>query len=266
VIARLGAMAIVDLALIALATAGVAPRLCLTGHVLLAIAALVLWLRDGRMPGVAPAIAGVAGPVALLAALPLTRLAIRGATAAEDDEPAADTPPMAPLSGKRMLDGRVHHSAPEDLGSLVTILHHGSVADRRVALETAVRAFRPALSPLLAIALTDGDQTIRALAAAAAARIAQNLATTRAALEARGDDTSAAWTLAALLAEHARDNVLLSDSQRAHLRDDALAIVARLPTPAPNVHAGLHDAALAEALWAAGDYDGIDRLGVAWSA
>jgi hypothetical protein len=275
-------LAIADGALLAWGGAGgVAPGLAtgvaLAGHGALTIAALVLRLRDRVTAPVAAALAVPLGPVALLAILSLDRLLDRSLRIArsgppidrdgdgdgDGDEAVAGRTGLAAV---RMLDGRVHHAEAAALGSLVTIMRHGDVGARRRALETAVRSFRPALSPLIALALTDRDQTIRALAAAAAARVGQNLALARAGLEARSgaeDDPGATATLIALLADHARSDVLLSDAQRAHLRDDAVALLASADPATMPGGVDVRDGLLIEAFWAAGDYVAIDRLAAA---
>ncbi len=235
---------------------------------------LTLWLRSGAAAGFAAAMLGVMGPLGLLVALPLARL-VRPASHRTDDEmfgPVAGRSAQrgARLAVARMLDGRVHHATPDTLSSLVTIMRHGAVAERRRALETVVRSFEPALSPLIALALTDSDQTIRALAAAASARVAENLVLARARLSARvvdGDDPDAATNLARLLGDHARSDVLLSDSQRLHLREDAVATMAAAGSDgADDRHANTRDALMIEAFWAAGDYDAIDWMATAIQA
>ena len=251
--ARLAAFAILDLVLLAAAAQGWAPvGIALACHALLTGVAVRGWLRSGERLGTAPAIAGMAGPVALLAA----RAFVPTRPAATTGSPTDDEPERrAASSGLRMLDGRVHHAAPDALGSLVTVLRFGAVHDRRRALESVVRSFRPALSPLLAIALTDRDQTIRALAAAAAARVGQKLTDARTGAEppAAGSEDDRP-TLAALLVDHARNNVLLSDSQRHHLLDDALALLDG------DASDGLRRQTRIEAHWAAGDYEAVDTL------
>lgn len=235
---------------------------------------LTLWLRSGAAAGFAAAMLGVMGPLGLLVALPLARF-VRPAAHRSDDEmfgPVAGRSAQrgARLAVARMLDGRVHHATPDTLSSLVTIMRHGAVAERRRALETVVRSFEPALSPLIALALTDSDQTIRALAAAASARVAENLVLARARLSARvadGGDPDAATNLARLLGDHARSDVLLSDSQRLHLREDAVATMAAAGLGgADERHADTRDALMIEAFWAAGDYDAIDWMATAIQA
>ncbi|MBD8733692.1 hypothetical protein [Sphingomonas sp. CFBP 13706] len=232
---------------------------------------LTLWLRSGAVAGFAAAMLSVMGPLGLLVALPLARF-VRPAAYRSDDEmfgPVAGRSAQrgARLAVARMLDGRVHHATPDTLSSLVTIMRHGAVAERRRALETVVRSFEPALSPLIALALTDSDQTIRALAAAASARVAENLVLARARLSARladDADPDAATNLARLLGDHARSDVLLSDSQRLHLREDAVAtMAAAVSDGADDRHADTRDALMIEAFWAAGDYDAIDRMATA---
>ncbi len=241
-------------------------------HSALTMAGLAVWLRRGAAGGFASAMLGVLGPIGLLAALPLGRLSRTGVPRASDDLFGRVSPRMARrgarLAVARLLDGRIRHATPETLGSLVTIMRHGNVAARRRALETVVRSFEPALSPLIALALTDRDQTIRALAAAASARVVENLASARERLSARialaaeePDGTDAAQTLARLLADHARADVLLSDSQRIHLREDAVATIAA-GTPDGGGTADAHDrqTMLLETFWANGDYAAIDTM------
>ncbi len=241
-------------------------------HSALTMAGLAVWLRRGAAGGFASAMLGVLGPIGLLAALPLGRLSRTGVPRASDELFGRVSPRMARrgarLAVARLLDGRIRHATPETLGSLVTIMRHGNVAARRRALETVVRSFEPALSPLIALALTDRDQTIRALAAAASARVVENLASARERLSARialaaegPDGTDAAQTLARLLADHARADVLLSDSQRIHLREDAVAtIAAGTPDGGGTADARDRQTMLLETFWANGDYAAIDTM------
>lgn len=228
----------------------------LAAHAVISTLAYALWLRDGGVIGFAPAMLGLLGPVGLLLGQYLSNrrpsLAARPEEAVFGPRPARVARRGASLATARMLDGRVHHAGPDTLSSLHTVLRHGDVAARRRAVETIVRSFEPALSPLIALALTDKDQTIRALAAAASSRVVQNLAVAREGLTVAQDDPEAAARLAALLAKHARADVLLSDSQRAHLRTDALAL---MPAEEPQ-----RLMLMVEALWAAGDLAAIDTL------
>lgn len=263
------ALAILDGVLAAAGWSGGIPAgWALAGHAVLGALGYALWLRGGARTGFAAAMLGVLGPLGLLATLPFARLLPSFAERSDDamfgPVRAHAARRGAGLAVARMLDGRVHHATPETLSSLVTIMRHGDVAARRRALETVVRSFEPALSPLIALALTDGDQTIRALAAAASARVAENLVLARAKLSARmatGTDPDAATALARLLADHARSDVLLSNSQRVHLREDAVAtMVAAGSVEDDASHGALRDSLTIEALWAAGDYAAIDRI------
>ena len=274
-IRRLVALALVEMiVLTACSLSGLAVGWALTTHAVASVSGLTLWLRSGAAAGFAAAMFGVMGPLGLLVALPLAR-SVKPAAHRSDDEmfgPVAGRSAQrgARLAVARMLDGRVHHATPDTLSSLVTIMRHGAVAERRRALETVVRSFEPALSPLIALALTDSDQTIRALAAAASARVAENLVLARARLSARvadGGDPDAATNLARLLGDHARSDVLLSDSQRLHLREDAVAtMAAAVSDGADERHADTRDALMIEAFWAAGDYDAIDWMATAIQA
>jgi len=272
VIRRLTALALLEMVVLtACWLSELAAGWALAVHAVASGIGLTLWLRSGAAAGFAAAMLGVMGPLGLLVALPLARF-VRPAAYRSDDEmfgPVAGRSAQrgARLAVARMLDGRVHHATPDTLSSLVTIMRHGAVAERRRALETVVRSFEPALSPLIALALTDSDQTIRALAAAASARVAENLVLARARLSARladDADPDAATNLARLLGDHARSDVLLSDSQRLHLREDAVAtMAAAVSDGADDRHADTRDALMIEAFWAAGDYDAIDRMATA---
>lgn len=245
---RLAALAILDAAALAIGAGGWGMAL----HAVLTVAALLLWLRAGEALRLGAAVLAMVGPAGLLIARLLARRADMprpaDPTVMAQATPAPRGQNGAALAVARMLDGRVRHADADTLGSLVTVLRHGDVAARRRALETAVRSFQPSLSPLIAMALTDGDQTIRALAAAASARVAQNLALARAATPAAGGEAAHA----ALLADHARSDVLLSDSQRLHLREEALALMPEQDPAAAALHM--------EAAWARGDYAALDRL------
>lgn len=236
---------------------GIGDTVRLGGHVATVVAGYGVTSRV-RPLGMRVAIAGMAGPLGLLAAHALAwRRRLRLASAAE---PPAPQWSEAPATAARMLDGRFTPPTPDMLGSLATVLRHGDIAARRHALEAVVRSFEPGLSTLILQALSDPDQGIRALAAAASARVARNLAQRRAALEARmaKGEPQAERALAVLLADHARDNVLLSDAQRAAMRREALALVQARP-PAAERNALLRRL-LMETAWDAGDYDLIDQL------
>lgn len=122
----------------------------------------------------------------------------------------------------RILDERVRYPDCDEIGSLATILRHGSLQARYRALETAVTSFEPRLSPLIVMALSDEDQTIRALAAAAAAQVSYNLTLQISELQARiapAQDPDDRYALAMLLADHGCFNQLCpSLSGRASVR------------------------------------------------
>lgn len=254
---RLLALAILDVALGSLCViGGIAPGWALAGHGVLAASGYAVWLRGHAAPGFAAAVLGVLGPFGILVTLPFARRSVPAAVRTDDDvfgpAPSRVGRRGATLAAARMLDGRVHHAGPDTVSSLVTVLRHGDVGARRRALETVVRSFQPSLSPLIALALTDGDQTIRALAAAASARVAQNLMVSRATLAEYNDDPETTTRLAALLADHARSDVLLSDSQRGHLREDAIALMPVTDTA--------RLALTIEGAWTSGDHAAIDTL------
>jgi hypothetical protein len=256
-IRRLLALSILDIALWSLCViGGIAPGWALAGHGALTALGYAVWLRGAGASGFAAAILGMLGPAGILATLPFVRRGAPGSVRTDDNVfgpgPIRVGQSGPTLAAARMLDGRVHHAGPETVSSLVTVLRHGDIGARRRALETVVRSFEPALSPLIALALTDGDQTIRALAAAASARVAQNLVVSRATLTDHSTCPDTTTRLATLLADHARADVLLSDSQRGHLREDAIALL-----PATNA---ARLALTIEAAWAAGDHEAIDAL------
>lgn len=122
----------------------------------------------------------------------------------------------------RMLDRRITFPAADQVESLSTILRSGHVAARRRALETAVRSFEPRLSPLIAAALRDEDQTIRALAAAAAAQVGHNLNEQLTELDDTKPSMDKLYTRAMLYFDHGCHNVLLPEPLRANYRRGAL--------------------------------------------
>ncbi|MET4897866.1 hypothetical protein RN629_12020 [Sphingomonadaceae bacterium jetA1] len=263
--ARYGAIAILDLAWIVLAmTVGLGAGAALLGHAVAVIGTYALWLRQDPHGGFAAALLGLMGPPGLMLGQWLGAGAERWRIvppASDDDIPMLGRRPGIRRRGAarevaRLLDGRIQYPQSSGLDSLVTILRHGAVAERRRALETVVRSFEPGLSPLIAQVLNDPDQTIRALAAAASARIVQNLAEQRAGLEAKvvaGDD-EAREALARLLADHGRANLLLSDTQRGHMRTEAAALFAC------GNQADEAERLALEAAWTARDYAAIDRM------
>lgn len=135
---------------------------------------------------------------------------------------ARDITPIERLA--RILDERVRYPEPDQVGSLAGMLRYGTLQSRYKALETVVTSFEPTLSPLIVIALSDEDQTIRALAAAAAAQISSNLAQQRRELEAKiapNHNLDDRYSLAMLLADHGCYNQLLPQAQRARLCHEA---------------------------------------------
>jgi hypothetical protein len=124
----------------------------------------------------------------------------------------------------RILDERVRYPDSDEIGSLATMLRYGNLQARYRALETAVISFEPRLSPLIAMALSDDDQTIRALAAAAAAQVSSNLALQRKELQARialSQNLDDRYALTMLLADHGCFNQLLPRAQRLRLCQEA---------------------------------------------
>lgn len=124
----------------------------------------------------------------------------------------------------RILDERVRYPDSDEIGSLATMLRYGNLQARYQALETAVISFEPRLSPLIAMALSDDDQTIRALAAAAAAQVSYNLALQRKELQARialSQNLDDRYALTMLLADHGCFNQLLPHAQRVRLCQEA---------------------------------------------
>jgi len=122
-----------------------------------------------------------------------------------------------------MLDRRITFPAAEQIESLSAILRGGSLPARRKALETAVRSFEPRLSKLISAALRDDDQTIRALAAAAAAQVSHNLAQQLEELEGPDRSFDTSYARAMLLYDHGCHNVLLPHTLRSKHRRAAFA-------------------------------------------
>lgn len=252
----LGLLAVIDLALLAGAgVAGVHPAIVMIGHMLLSSMAVVLAFRANSTRGVAAMVGMALGPAGMIGGIFMASVWVWPG-AARKSGAVSDDPKPAPASGAgamvaRLLDGRVRHPDPDGLGSLITILRHGTVDERRGALETAVRNFDPRLSPVVTRALTDDDQTIRALAAAAATRIAQRLAEERAAYaqaQATGDRENATRT-GALLWDHSRFDILLSQTQRDQIARDV-----------SGEDADRQQIMTLNDRWKAHDYAAIDRI------
>lgn len=263
-------LAAVDLALVGGALmGGVHSGGALLAHLFLSLAALAIWWRQGAGRRFAPVLGMALGPAGVFGAMvapPIGALArgwrflrlppVDGLELHPPRRPAGSSGAMV----ARLLDGRVRHPDPASLGSLIGVMRHGSLDDRRSALETAVRSFDPRLSTVVAKALTDDDQTIRALAAAAASRLAQRLMDERLALAAAmtaGEDAEAARLRAALM-DHSRFDVLLSDTQRAQLAREAASA-----TTAGTDDEGRLIRTL-DQYWDAQDFDMVDLL--CWKA
>lgn len=216
-------------------------------HIGLTFTALLIWrgksISSGGWACLALPLGAAAGPGAILVLLlvkPWSHLG--GSKKRIEYLPATRRRPRSPnlmtpmVAVARMLDERICFPAADRIESLVTVLRHGRLIARRKALETTIRSFEPRLSPLIATALTDKDQTIRALAAAAAAQVSYNLTQRRADLEARigpGENPDDSYTLAMLLSDHGCHNVLFSQSQRVQLCQKASACLLTLDRGLP---------------------------------
>lgn len=127
---------------------------------------------------------------------------------------------LAQTVAARLLEHRIRFPESERVQSLRTIIRHGDLNERCKALETAVRSFEPRLSCLVAAALSDPDQTVRALAAATSAQVSANVMERVAQAEAEPPATLAGqYDFALFLFENGCNNVLLSHSQRVKLRN-----------------------------------------------
>ncbi|MFC3174626.1 hypothetical protein ACFOD9_10215 [Novosphingobium bradum] len=235
----LAVLAVADLALLLAMTRAGLPGTRAGGalHLGLALAALGsargLDERLAGWDGLALPLGIVAGPVGVLLLALLRPWPILPARAAEPDEeplnrPAADDKVATTIA--RITDQRLRFPAANRLHSLATVLRHGDLASRCMALQTVVRSFEPKLSPLVAIALCDPDQTVRALAAATSAQVNANLAARVARIEAPGDDDQALscearFEAAMVLFDHGLNNVLLSQAQRLVLRCKAATML-----------------------------------------
>ncbi|MCW1381897.1 hypothetical protein OLX02_03590 [Novosphingobium sp. KCTC 2891] len=201
-------------------------------HTALTLAALAS-LRRRSEPrgwnGLALPLGAVLGPPAILALLLIrpwsrprsradrTDIGARGNTGADRRKT-----PSTELTIARLLDERISFPRHDKVESLASILKHGPLDSRCRALQTVVRSFEPRLTPLVAMALADPDQTVRALAAATSAQISANLSDRIARAEAEPTpDIHDQYDFAMLLFEHGCNNVLLSQSQRSMLRNKA---------------------------------------------
>lgn len=205
-------------------------------HVLLSIGALLFLIT--RIKGLsalqrfALPVGAAIGPVGMLACLLLAPLAATGSPRKRQIAYRNGRIAKARLVNRispverlgRILEERVRYPESDEIGSLATMLHYGNLQARYRALETAVTSFEPRLSCLIVMALSDEDQTIRALAAAAAAQVSYNLAQQRSDLQARiapAQDLDDRYALAMLLADHGCFNQLLPQGQRQRLCQEA---------------------------------------------
>ena len=232
-IAVLGLLALADMGLWAASWhGGLNPGIMLIGHMMLSCCALLSWWQSGRRRRFAPVLATPLGPLGILLAifaLPVgawiyrCRFGERQEPVEKDDAMLPRSPARTPNAMvARLLDGRVRYPDPHSLGSLLAVLRQGDIDERRGALEATVRKFDPRLSSIVAQALTDGDQTIRALAAAAASRIAQKLAEDRLAFAQAlaVEDRPSIDRLGSILWDHSQFDLLLSVTQRNQIARD----------------------------------------------
>lgn len=201
------------------------------GHIVLTLAALIVWFRhqsSSETYGIPVLTLGAAfGPCGMVL-FSLARPMVWSAKGKGRAGSATPTPPRRPARQSdnparalaRMLEGRISFPDAVRIESFNTTLRFGELVARRKALEAVVRSFEPKLSPLIAIALTDRDQTIRALAAAASAQISSDVAQKVSDLESMASQRSSPremFSLALSLADHGSNNVLLPQTQRTHL-------------------------------------------------
>lgn len=227
----IGALSLVDLVALAAMATGWAGRGGAIAHGLatfLAIVVVAVRARHRRPPYVLSMVGASAfGPVAMLIAFAVARARVEamragGATPARMSHLTL-MPPRG--SGRRLVDriaeDQVALPTSAMLGSLHDMLRYGDIAGRQSAIATVVTNFEPRLSSIIARALTDPEQSVRAQAAAAATEITASLHKTRKAM-AQGDDPR---SFAAYLVEQGRHNVLLSDGMRRQLLEQAASLL-----------------------------------------
>ena len=232
-IRTISSLAVADLAAIAIANSqnGTLAGWFVPVHICLTLLALLVWFRH-RMANAAydiPVLAlgaafGPCGMVVFAVAKPWewavkrTRWLASSADMPSRQSARQSETPVRTLA--RVLDGRIYFPEANRVESLNTTLRFGGLMARRKALEAIVRSFEPKLSPLIAIALTDRDQTIRALAAAASAQISSDVTQKIAEIDgkhAQQATPNELFALALTLAEHGCHNVLLPRTQRSYL-------------------------------------------------
>ncbi|TVV71385.1 hypothetical protein [Sphingomonas solaris] len=218
-------VAVAHLATIGLLLAGWLPVAAgVVLHTLLTLAAIQLVARSAV--SIAAMAAAPLGPAAMLVAYAVA-LHSRRLRPTAPAVLAAHTG-RGPANDRRLTD-RIEDDRlrSPDAGKLVNFadaLRHGDVALRQSVVSVVVRNFVPALSPLIAIALTDADQAIRTQAAAAVAEIDQDLARRRTDLvDQAAANPAVADALLTLLHDHAESNVLLSPASRRAIALDAAA-------------------------------------------
>ena len=200
-------------------------------HVVMTVLAIVLCLREvlskGSMGPTKLLIGSAFGPagvllVAIVQPFEWTRRRTRKLERSVAKPGQREVRPLNAITHmrSRTLDDRVSYPEPHQLGSLESTLRFGDRWSRPKALQAVVRSFEPKLSPLVAIALRDQDQTLRALAASASARISYEVGEKYNEMEVKiGQQLGLEETLPVvmLVAGHGLHNILLPESQRLRL-------------------------------------------------
>lgn len=273
-IAFIGLLGLADVGLGAAALhVGVSPGLALIGHLLLSCCAILSWWRSGRARRFSPVLAMALGPIGVLIGMVAPavgawtyrfRLGDRHDSVEKGPIAQPRRPSQTPgAMVARLLDGRVRHPDPDSLGSLMGVLRHGNIDERRGALEATVRNFDPRLSSIVAKALTDHDQTIRALAAAAASRIAQKLAEERLAFmdAATVGDRTILDRLGPILWDHSQFDLLLSATQRNQIARDVIGVAdSAAPDARNDIAIERHMIIALNDSWAKQDFAAVDRI------
>jgi len=224
----LAGLALLDLGVLGAGVTGIAPVWVAAAlHALLMLATLRLALA-GPAP-IAMIAAAALGPIAVFPAWIANRLRPAPKPRALVRDRRGPTPGQAAdrRLTDRIADDRLHSPEADRMLHFTDLLRHGDVALRQRVVTTVVRNFDPRLSPLIVMALTDADQSLRTQAAAAVAEIEQALSRARTALEGQ-PGRRAAWDLTGLLAEHVLHNRLLSEPNRRGMCAAAIAVLDRL--------------------------------------
>lgn len=195
---------------------------------------------DVRMPLLVALFTAVLGPVGAggaLAAIGLAAWYSRAAVPFEEWHrsmfPESANDPAAELIE------RLASSDPEDNGNLAAfadVLRFGSLRQKQAVIALVTQRYRPAFGPILKLALTDSQNTIRVEAATAMSRIEKSIMRQTLELQRKARENPDSLEVLQSLAQHFDDQVyanILDPKREQDVRSRALAAYRRLIAAQP---------------------------------